>query len=162
MPSDHTQELTLSPTPLRHRQWINTYGEHGAAVAGANDEDEDMEESNSTFASPGGGRKPSLTNSPPRDEGKPSRKTIKSRAAIQKLVDEAVEYEEDGQGQDGLDAQSRHGKGLGYYAPLVCDRVEARLVATYNYPLTAHSNINLGWLVKLESPKVLVVYLRQR
>ncbi|KAF8916751.1 hypothetical protein BGZ58_005215, partial [Dissophora ornata] len=69
---------------------INTYSEHGAVAAGANDEDEDMEESNSTFASPGGSGKPSLTNSPPGDEGKPSRKTLKSRAAIQKLVQEAV------------------------------------------------------------------------
>ncbi|KAI8595789.1 hypothetical protein EDD21DRAFT_448343 [Dissophora ornata] len=110
---------------------INTYGEHGAVAAGANDDDEDREESNSTFASPGGSRKPSLTNSPPRDESKPSRKTLKSRAAIQKLVDEAVDYEKDGQGQDELGAQSLHGKGLGYYAPLVCDRVEAaRLVTT--------------------------------
>ncbi|KAI8597567.1 hypothetical protein EDD21DRAFT_385138, partial [Dissophora ornata] len=37
-----------------------------------------------------------------------------------------------GQGHDGLGAQSLHGKGLGHYAPLVCDRVEARLVTTYN------------------------------
>ncbi|KAI8601783.1 hypothetical protein EDD21DRAFT_353347 [Dissophora ornata] len=41
-------------------------------------------------------------------------------------------YEEDAQVQDGLGAQSLHGKGLGYYAPLVCDHVEARLVTTYN------------------------------
>ncbi|KAI8598629.1 hypothetical protein EDD21DRAFT_446021 [Dissophora ornata] len=105
MPSDHTQEAGTT---------INKYGEHGAVAAGADDEDEDMEESNSTFTSPGGSRKPSLTNSPPRDKGKPSRKTLKSRAATQKLVDEAVDYEEDGQGQDGLGAQSLHGKGLGY------------------------------------------------
>ncbi|KAF9924515.1 Transcription factor Dp-2, partial [Modicella reniformis] len=40
--------------------------------------------------------------------------------------------DEEGQGQDGAGAQSLHGKGLGYYAPLVCARVEARGVTTYN------------------------------
>ncbi|KAF8915780.1 hypothetical protein BGZ58_005424, partial [Dissophora ornata] len=52
---------------------------------------------------------------PPRDEGKPSRKTLKSRAAIQKLVDEAVEYiVQDLAGGDrveGASAQEQTGQG---------------------------------------------------
>ncbi|KAI8600773.1 hypothetical protein EDD21DRAFT_125096 [Dissophora ornata] len=55
------------------------------------------------------------------------------RVAVEsRVLPIARQGEEDGQGQDGLGAQSLHGKGLGYYASLVCDRVEARLVTTYN------------------------------
>jgi hypothetical protein len=40
--------------------------------------------------------------------------------------------DDEGQGQDGPGTQCPQGKGLGYYAPLVCERVEARRVTTYN------------------------------
>ncbi|KAK3840727.1 MAG: hypothetical protein J3R72DRAFT_170561 [Linnemannia gamsii] len=40
--------------------------------------------------------------------------------------------DDDNHGQEGAGSQSLHGKGLGYYAPLVCDHVEARGVTTYN------------------------------
>lgn len=40
---------------------------------------------------------------------------------------------EDGaNGQEGSGVHSLHGKGLGYYAPLLCERVQARGTTTYN------------------------------
>ncbi|KAF9318995.1 Transcription factor Dp-2, partial [Linnemannia elongata] len=47
-------------------------------------------------------------------------------------VSKHARLDEDNHGQEGAGSQSLHGKGLGYYAPLVCDHVEARGVTTYN------------------------------
>ncbi|KAG0306773.1 hypothetical protein BGZ98_001734 [Dissophora globulifera] len=106
--------------------------------------DDDTEEGNSTLASSAGSRKPSLTSSPQRDDNRSSKKLIKSKttssqrgssrqASVQAVLEEVLaDDDEDGHGQDGSGAQSLHGKGLGYYAPLVCECVEARNVTTYN------------------------------
>ncbi|KAI1318243.1 Transcription factor Dp-2 [Mortierella claussenii] len=108
------------------------------ARAGA-DEEDDLEENNS-FASTCSSRKPSLTSSPLREESKAFRKIAKPKggsqkrqASLQAVLDDAIaELEEDNHGQDGSGTQSLKGQGLGYYAPLVCDRVERRGVTTYN------------------------------
>ncbi|KAF9343855.1 Transcription factor Dp-2 [Mortierella sp. AD094] len=115
--------------------------DHGTAVMRpADDDEEDTEEGNSTYASSSGSRKPSLTNSPLRDASKIPKKAARGKttipplsAPVQAILFEAVAcYEEEGQGQDETGAQSLNGKGLGYYAPLVCARVAARGVTTYN------------------------------
>ena len=40
--------------------------------------------------------------------------------------------EDGGNGQEGFGVHSLHGKGLGYYAPLLCERVRAKGTTTYN------------------------------
>ncbi|KAF9181451.1 hypothetical protein BGZ51_005420 [Haplosporangium sp. Z 767] len=109
----------------------------------APEEDVDGEEADTTIASSSSSRRMGLAKSPLRDEAKTSRKMARSKAvprkraprqgSAQAVLEEALaEQEEDGQGQDGAGSQSLHGKGLGYYAPLVCDHVEAKGFTTYN------------------------------
>ncbi|KAF9108565.1 Transcription factor Dp-2 [Mortierella sp. AM989] len=90
------------------------------------EEEEDTEEGNSTYASSSGSRKPSLANSPLRDMTKAPKKSARGKPT-QAALDEAIaEYDEE------TGAQSLNGKGLGFYAPLVCARLAARGVTTYN------------------------------
>ncbi|CAO3569428.1 unnamed protein product [Mortierella alpina] len=112
-------------------------------VEDAFEEYEDNGEEGNSFASSSSSRKPSMARSPSRDEPKAGKKTARAKAvprkraprqpSVQAAFDEAInELEEDGQAQDGSGSQSLHGKGLGYYAPLVCDHVEAKGITNYN------------------------------
>lgn len=131
----------IVPSPLRTK----SRPAHMLREGGRGDEDEDdddNEEGHSTFASSSSSRKPSIGGSPLREDTKPAGKarakaTPRKKAPRQQSVQAALDYafaelDEDNHGQEGAGSQSLHGKGLGYYAPLVCDHVEARGVTTYN------------------------------
>ncbi|KAF9906532.1 hypothetical protein EC991_000539 [Linnemannia zychae] len=131
-----TDTQPVIPSPLRTK----TRPSH--ARGDDEEDDDDNEEGHSTFASSSSSRKPSVGGSPLREDTKPASKgrakaTPRKRAprlpSVQAALDEAfAEMDDDNHGQEGVGSQNLHGKGLGYYAPLVCDHVEARGVTTYN------------------------------
>ncbi|KAF9104484.1 Transcription factor Dp-2 [Mortierella sp. GBA35] len=132
---------SIIPSPLRTK----TRPAHALSESGhgdEDDEDDENEEGHSTFASSSSSRKPSVGGSPLREDVKPAgkarakatpRKKATRPPSVQAALDEALaELDEDNHGPEGAGSQSLNGKGLGYYAPLVCDHVEARGVTTYN------------------------------
>ncbi|KAF9119663.1 transcription factor Dp, member 3, partial [Mortierella sp. 14UC] len=131
-----TDSQPAVPSPLRTK----TRPAH--ARGDDEEDDDDNEEGHSTFASSSSSRKPSIGGSPLREDTKPAgkgrakatpRKKAPRLPSVQAALDEAfAEMDDDNHGQEGAGSQSLHGKGLGYYAPLVCDHVEARGVTTYN------------------------------
>ncbi|KAF9998164.1 Transcription factor Dp-2 [Entomortierella chlamydospora] len=135
-----TKESKNNPLAKSAARLMNNIDHGTAVIRSVGDDEEDTEEGNSTYASSSGSRKPSLTNSPLRDASKIPKNTARGKmttpslpAPIQTALFNAVAcYEEEGQGQDETGAQSLNGKGLGYYAPLVCARVAARGNTTYN------------------------------
>ncbi|KAF8951606.1 Transcription factor Dp-2 [Entomortierella lignicola] len=129
------EENQRSRKVARHSQATDSKSKFAAN----NDNDlegEYSESGNCTFGS-SSGRRLSPTISPSRDG--PKKKSSRSKTVpslspeVQRMIAEAVPfYEDEGQGQDEIGAQPLNGKGLGHYAPLVCARVAARGVATYN------------------------------
>ncbi|KAF9924688.1 hypothetical protein FBU30_005381 [Linnemannia zychae] len=125
----------IIPSPLR----IKTRPSHPLCHDDEDEEDDGNEEGHSTFASTSSSRKPSIGGSPLREDTKSTtkgrakatpRKKAPRQPSVQSTLDEAFAELDDG--QEGAGSQSLHGKGLGYYAPLVCGHVEARGVTTYN------------------------------
>ncbi|KAF9149686.1 Transcription factor Dp-2 [Linnemannia schmuckeri] len=145
----------IIPSPLKTK----SRPAHTLREGGHGDEeedDDDNEEGHSTFASSSSSRKPSIGGSPLREDTKSSgkarakatpRKKAPRLPSVQAALDDAfAELDEDNHGQEGAGSQSLHGKGLGYYAPLVCDHVEARGVTTYNDVVNDLAGIPAGTL----------------
>ncbi|KAG0048393.1 Transcription factor Dp-2 [Gryganskiella cystojenkinii] len=87
--------------------------------------------------------KTSVANSPQRDLLKPvkkatrkapsPRRAIRPSSAQATTTDDSSEHMEDGgNGPEGSGTHSLHGKGLGFYAPLLCERVQAKGTTTLN------------------------------
>ncbi|KAG9323416.1 hypothetical protein KVV02_002576 [Mortierella alpina] len=136
------ESMIREARPLSSPSSLGKDGTTGVAEDGVDEYEDNGEEGNS-FASSSSSRKPSMARSPSGDEPKTGKKTARAKAvprkraprqpSVQAAFDEAInELEEDGQTQDGSGSQSLHGKGLGYYAPLVCDHVEAKGITNYN------------------------------
>ncbi|KAG0209428.1 hypothetical protein BGX28_010311, partial [Mortierella sp. GBA30] len=146
LPFATTSHKELTPREAMSTSKKASFGRDNAtgAIDDGVEDDEDIGEEGNSFASSSSSRKPSMARSPSGgDEPKAGKKAARAKAvprkrgprppSVQAAFDEAIgELEDESHAHDSTGSQSLHGKGLGYYAPLVCNHVEAKIVTNYN------------------------------